>query len=250
MKGKEMHQYKNKFVLLLTVLLFSGCASLPSDAPKEFTQARDALDEVNRREVDVYFPKTVQRANEAYDSGLTLLKENDGMNRMAAADYARQARDIARDAIALYSEMLVWDDERSAFDNIVSYIRTGKVPGAPSPFAKLRETEIVSTVAFFDTDSYRRPELHQKAIDSISTILKNDQSFRVILSGFADKRGNKKYNQQLALNRAKTVAASLRKEGVNDNQVILISRGESMAKGNNTAKYQLDRKVLATLTYR
>jgi peptidoglycan-associated lipoprotein len=75
--------------------------------------------------------------------------------------------------------------------------------------------------------------------------LLNNPGRRVILEGHADERGSREYNIALGEQRAKAVYREIKKQGVSDMQLEVVSYGEEKpaVPGMDEASWQLNRRV-------
>ncbi len=75
--------------------------------------------------------------------------------------------------------------------------------------------------------------------------LLNNPSRRVILEGHADERGSREYNIALGEQRAKAVFREIKKQGISDMQLEVVSYGEEKpaVPGMDEASWQLNRRV-------
>ena len=249
-----------KFFVLLLAALFYGCATVPKDAPQVFHETRDVLDTLDEKDVDEYMPKTVERANNTCDTALDTWKESREENSVAseevAVEQARDAKQTAEGALLVYNELMAWDNSPTSFQEALAllegreqFVSSVAIVEPISPYAKLKGTEVTSAVAYFDTNDANSPDISEDDLSALTEILKKDQNFNVVLTGFADQRANADYNRDLAMRRARTIAGELRDRGVAEEQITIESVGESKAQAGEgeIVKMQLDRKVQATL---
>ena len=80
----------------------------------------------------------------------------------------------------------------------------------------------------FDTDSTTIKPGDQAEVGSIAAALKNRASARIKVTGYADPRGTKPYNQKLASDRADAVKQALVAQGVAANRIETEGGGETM----------------------
>jgi len=73
-----------------------------------------------------------------------------------------------------------------------------------------------------DIETQYEPELKQ-----IANVLRRNQDATVRLAGFADRRGDDSFNQELSERRVRSVKKFLLKEGVGQNQIISLAYGET-----------------------
>ncbi|MBI3711258.1 MAG: OmpA family protein [Proteobacteria bacterium] len=106
------------------------------------------------------------------------------------------------------------------------------------------------TIVSFDTGSTKiRPEDAKRIVDA-AKLAKANYIQQVCVTGFADKQGDAKKNEELSLRRAQVVANELVKSGVNAATIVMQAKGEpggSIFSGANI-KTQADRRVEVTFT--
>ncbi len=86
---------------------------------------------------------------------------------------------------------------------------------------------------FFDTDKYELKDKSFLELDKLAEVLKLSPNIKVEIGGHTDNIGNIKYNQQLSLNRAKSVYDFLISKGVNPSQLSYKGYGSTQAIGDN-----------------
>ncbi len=84
-------------------------------------------------------------------------------------------------------------------------------------------------------------------LQQLATSLATTSDIYVQLDGFADERGNAKYNQQLSVRRAEHVRDLLIEHGVSPDRIKLTAHGESPAADPNIDSFALERRVSLTL---
>ena len=102
----------------------------------------------------------------------------------------------------------------------------------------------VATVFYFDFDkSVLKAEARDALLIHAESLRNNPRSIR--LEGHADERGTREYNLALAERRANTVRDFLLLQGVNGNNIEVISYGEEkpVAFGSGEDSYSLNRRV-------
>lgn len=67
---------------------------------------------------------------------------------------------------------------------------------------------------FFDINSYELLEKSKSELDQVVLFLQNNSTLKIEIGGHTDNTGNELYNQQLSLNRAKSVAAYVKDRGI------------------------------------
>jgi sortase system peptidoglycan-associated protein len=97
----------------------------------------------------------------------------------------------------------------------------------------------------FKTASYVLEDHYKSQLDLVAQTLHQNPNLTVSLSGFADKRGDNDLNQALSEQRAVSVKQYLINQGVNSNQVLTNSFGEStlISAGVNFEDDFFDRRV-------
>lgn len=80
----------------------------------------------------------------------------------------------------------------------------------------------------FDFDSDRLTQHYREKLEVAGHYLNQDESLRLYINGHTDSDGDFKYNQNLALKRAKKVEASLVAAGVDKKRLVLRSFGEQL----------------------
>ncbi|SMF05637.1 OmpA family protein [Pseudobacteriovorax antillogorgiicola] len=246
---------------LTSAAILVSCSTVPDDAPQEYHQAHASLEKMDEKDVDDMLPQTAERAEKKFEKALNMLEkardEDDrSITEYAAIGQANDARNTADNAIRLHDQIKTADKSEMAFRNTLAQLNQDPtdinvaVVGPESPFAKLKGSEVVSTVAYFDTASATDPVVNRDEMDALVQILSKDKNFRVILKGHADPRGENQFNRKLAMNRAQLVANKLRDKGIGSDQMVVESVGESSARTSAKASsnhLQLDRRVQATL---
>ncbi len=70
--------------------------------------------------------------------------------------------------------------------------------------------DTISTVIYFDTDQYGLRKNHQEQLEQISHSIGNDYIIdKVVITGYADRRGGSRYNQVLSEKRASSISSYL-----------------------------------------
>ncbi|MBU3004815.1 sortase-associated OmpA-like protein PdsO [Paraglaciecola arctica] len=102
----------------------------------------------------------------------------------------------------------------------------------------------------FKTASYVLENHYKSQLDLIAQTLQNNPKLRVTLSGFADKRGDSTFNQALSEQRALSVKHYLINKGIEKEQVITNSFGESslVSAGEHFEDDFFDRRVMLRLS--
>lgn len=81
-------------------------------------------------------------------------------------------------------------------------------------------------IIYFDFDSDRLRQESYNVVSAHAKELRSNPSRGVILEGHTDDRGSREYNIGLGERRAKSVANIMKSEGVNPNQIRVVSYGK------------------------
>ncbi len=242
---------------VLLQLSMSACSSMPKDAPQEFVDAKSSIEHMDNDKVKKKLPNTADRAHEKFKDAVADLKKarKEQEPETGAIRQAVESKAIADSAIEMNSKVSDWDDDQAKLNTALETMRNGSAvaaTGTDTPFAKLRDKDIVSTIAYFNTADSAAPMVVNKQLDSLATVLKTDKSFHVVLTGHADKRGSDSFNENLALERAKTIATALQQQGIDQDQIVYRSAGstEAMYPSGSQNQLQLDRSVEAVVNLR
>ena len=98
---------------------------------------------------------------------------------------------------------------------------------------------------YFDYDCFRVKEDDIESIKVQADYLASHAKAKVRLEGHTDLRGSREYNVALGWKRAKAVANILRRYGIADDQLALVSYGKEkpVAFGHNESCHSLNRRV-------
>ncbi|WP_028303842.1 peptidoglycan-associated lipoprotein Pal [Oceanospirillum maris] len=102
----------------------------------------------------------------------------------------------------------------------------------------------IETIYFdFDTSSIRADS--REVLDMHVAYLRVNSDAKVVLEGHADERGTREYNMALGLRRANAVKSYFQVQGVNSDQLEVVSYGEEKAAvmGHNNAAWSKNRRV-------
>jgi len=104
---------------------------------------------------------------------------------------------------------------------------------------------LAEKVIYFEYDSDQISNDYQELIAHHGKYLVANPDMKVRLEGHADERGSREYNVALANRRAQSVRRLVLFQGVNANQVSVISYGEEkpVALGHDSESWQLNRRV-------
>jgi peptidoglycan-associated lipoprotein len=109
-------------------------------------------------------------------------------------------------------------------------------------------SELESNIQFRTASSVVE-EHYKSQLDLVASSLRDKPKLNITLSGFADQRGDSTYNQALSAQRAINVKSYLIKNGVNSEQVLTHSYGESelVSAGSNSEDNFFERRVVLKL---
>jgi sortase system peptidoglycan-associated protein len=98
----------------------------------------------------------------------------------------------------------------------------------------------------FKTASFVVEDHYKSQLDGLASELRKNPRLKIELSGFADQRGDSKYNQVLSEQRATAVKEYLVSQFVNEDQIITQSFGESelVSSSDSNEDNFFDRRVL------
>jgi peptidoglycan-associated lipoprotein len=102
-----------------------------------------------------------------------------------------------------------------------------------------------SEVPRFDLDQATLRPRGRNILDDVANCMKDGplKNRTITLIGRADARGSEKHNQALGGSRADAARNYLLQKGVTDKKLLVISRGEQSATGDDDASRALDRRV-------
>ena len=126
----------------------------------------------------------------------------------------------------------------------------GGQPGAGGPSHAAASPDdasglLAQRIIYFVYDSSEvRPE-YLPVVDSHAGYLATHPEQSLALEGHADERGSPEYNIALAEQRAKAVAKLMKRQGVKDSQLQIVSFGEEkpQAGGHDESAWQQNRRV-------
>jgi outer membrane protein OmpA-like peptidoglycan-associated protein len=108
----------------------------------------------------------------------------------------------------------------------------------------------VSLAVYFRTESADIDSETQPRIQKLAEFLTQFPEIKLLIEGYADRRGTTHFNRQLGLMRTRAVETALLKSGIEENRILTHSYGESQAKAVETDidGILFDRRVNITLT--
>jgi outer membrane protein OmpA-like peptidoglycan-associated protein len=138
-----------------------------------------------------------------------------------AAPYYKKAREKGfkhAAVVSYYRDSLMPNQERS----MKGVIRNGEISAADP------DTILWSLNVFFDVNSAEIDGAYYRALDSLSNKLKANPRLELIVLSVTDTTGSEQYNYKLAKKRALNVQGYLRKRGIADKRLDVISLGENL----------------------
>lgn len=99
----------------------------------------------------------------------------------------------------------------------------------------------------FRTDEHVLGSNTDRKLRELATTLSTMPEIQVQLDGFADERGDVRYNERLSARRAGHVRDVLISSGVAESRIRVAAHGESPATDDNIDSYALERRVSLTL---
>ncbi len=111
-------------------------------------------------------------------------------------------------------------------------------------------SEGVSLAIYFRTESDAIDDEAMPRIQKLAEFVKQFPEIKLLIEGFADKRGTTIFNRQLGTKRAQAVRSALLKSGLDSKRILIHSYGESRAAATESDHEGtfFDRRVNITLT--
>lgn len=114
----------------------------------------------------------------------------------------------------------------------------------PYGFDSVARTQILFGPGSTELNDVTQHELRRVA-DYVTAV---PAPYRLLIAGYADKKGTRKFNEALARKRARAVKTFLQQAGIPASQMTIQSFGERKAKhSRRAAKSRFDRRVIVTL---
>lgn len=113
-------------------------------------------------------------------------------------------------------------------ENDISAIR-GDVGELKDDVAKLKISGREQVRVYFNTNRFYLREDAKVALDELIEAVRDKDIKKVIVVGYADPRGTRRYNFELSMKRAQNVAAYLIKNGIPVEKIRIVSYGEELA---------------------
>ncbi len=97
---------------------------------------------------------------------------------------------------------------------------------------------------FFGFDEYQLTNLVMLELDNVIYYLNRHPKIKIEVSGYADPKGSEKYNKELSIRRAKSVADYLSTKGIDKSRMIIRGKGEVyLSKDYSIESYEKSRRV-------
>lgn len=166
--------------------------------------------------------------------GLSGLKGREFGNAKEFLDAVSQA--VGADALNANKDTIV----RNAL--VVELPATPAFPGESLMLAGPSDFQTI----YFDFDKYNIKPEFEAAIRHNAEILTGDPGKRVLIEGHCDERGTTEYNLALGERRARAVQNALVEQGVNPNQISIVSHGEERPAdpGHNEEAWAKNRRAM------
>ncbi|MFH1830250.1 MAG: OmpA family protein [Pseudomonadota bacterium] len=100
---------------------------------------------------------------------------------------------------------------------------------SPNTAAQVKQTQNLKSLAqriFFPFASYRVKKKDRATLVSNAQWMRQNPDVVIILEGHCDERGSREFNMELGDRRARSVMAEMMREGVDEDRLIVISKGE------------------------
>ena len=103
-----------------------------------------------------------------------------------------------------------------------------------------------NNIVYFGFDKYDISPEFQQMLDAHAAFLRNNPSYKVTVEGHADERGTPEYNIALGERRANAARMYLRGQGVNGEQISIVSYGKEKPAvlGHTEADYAKNRRAV------
>ncbi|MDL2223858.1 OmpA family protein [Bacteroidales bacterium OttesenSCG-928-M06] len=114
-------------------------------------------------------------------------------------------------------------------ERMIKFMESDEYKGATEDQLKGKWFEFDNIDFVFNSTTELKPE-SQKQLENIVAILKSAPNAKIIVAGFADKKGTEKVNDHISVERAKTIETILENKGVGSQVVKAEGFGERYAK--------------------
>lgn len=138
------------------------------------------------------------------------------------------------------------DEQSLGAETGAAQVGVGTFNGVPIAEALNDPESVLSRrVFYFDFNSSELSEADREALATHASLLAANPDLAVVLEGHADERGSREYNLALGERRAKAIEQVLNLQGVDREQIQVISFGEErpVALGHDEQAWRLNRRV-------
>jgi peptidoglycan-associated lipoprotein len=138
------------------------------------------------------------------------------------------------------------DEQSLGAETGAAQVGVGTFNGVPIAEALNDPDSVLSRrVFYFDFNSSELSEADREALATHASLLSTNPDLAVVLEGHADERGSREYNLALGERRAKAIEQVLNLQGVDREQIQVISFGEErpVALGHDEEAWRLNRRV-------
>jgi peptidoglycan-associated lipoprotein len=138
------------------------------------------------------------------------------------------------------------DEQSLGAETGTAQVGVGTFNGVPIAEALNDPDSVLSRrVFYFDFNSSELSEADRQALNTHAELLATNPDLAVVLEGHADERGSREYNLALGERRAQAIERVLSLQGVDREQIQVISFGEErpVALGHDEQAWRLNRRV-------
>jgi outer membrane protein OmpA-like peptidoglycan-associated protein len=129
--------------------------------------------------------------------------------------------------VSFYKDSLMSHQEKSY---------SGEIPARLVKISIDTSSVLWTVNVFFDFNKAEVSKQYQRSLDSVCGRLKKDKKLELIILAISDTVGSNQYNLKLSNRRASAVQGYLRKQGIRQERLDVISLGESLPIEYNSAK--------------
>jgi peptidoglycan-associated lipoprotein len=229
MKSKAGITIGSLMVVALPLVMAVGCAG-----NKQKLAQDDAINETTAQE-EVMQNEAVQTAIATMDGYMAQLDREQESNAVAETDLT--------EAVQTEETVAQVEQEPSAEEEILPEVLPAKA--AESAVQEVEENlvpEPQQLVFYFDTNSDEPAVSDNATLLQHAAYLQQHPNLVLLISGHADSRGSKEYNERLSAQRAQNVAAILLAAGVSGAQLHIDALGESVPM-SDPGHWQENRRV-------
>ncbi len=85
---------------------------------------------------------------------------------------------------------------------------------------------ISSIDLYYESSKYKIPDKYYKTLEDLVSLMKSNKNLLVELHGYADKQGDKEYNQSLSYKRAFEISRFLKRHDIKGKRIMIFAHGE------------------------